>query len=249
MDQIDLYIDGMLNESEKEEFIHHIEECEQCRSYFNETLAMIEQLRKIGEVELPPQFHQQLMQSLEKNRASTVSRTPWMRIAIGIAASILITFAGYRLVNRIGVPWISSDMGEEMKTESAEQFSMPREEMESSESSESGEQYDLKMDTYADEERTAVSEDAKESPDTSKSMAGKQMEIVVEVENILTAKEQLKDFIEENEMNILQESNEEIIVELTEKNIQAFWDFLEIIGRVEQPTEQTEVQVVKVILK
>ncbi|MEE1070916.1 MAG: zf-HC2 domain-containing protein [Cellulosilyticum sp.] len=65
---ISAYVDGMLSPQEKEQVVSHLENCTQCKASYEVLLHMVDGCRQIKEIELPKDFHQNLMGKIQKEQ-------------------------------------------------------------------------------------------------------------------------------------------------------------------------------------
>lgn len=85
---ISLYIDDELDEANKNELIKHLENCPLCRKEYEELKALKEMLGKIGDEELPENFHNELMAKIKPAKEKTKKKKfVWSRYS-SLAASI-----------------------------------------------------------------------------------------------------------------------------------------------------------------
>lgn len=91
---ISLYIDDELDENEKNGLIEHLENCPLCRKEYEELKAIKEMVGKIGEEELPENFHNELMAKIkpvkEKTKKKKFSTAKYSSLAASICAVLLV---------------------------------------------------------------------------------------------------------------------------------------------------------------
>jgi hypothetical protein len=65
--KLDDYIDSeILSDEERAEIQAHLEKCEECRREYEDMVKIKEELKKLADVELPKQFHKNLMKQIRK---------------------------------------------------------------------------------------------------------------------------------------------------------------------------------------
>lgn len=94
----DLYIDNEICEADRRELIKHLESCEQCKSELSQLMEMVEEINKLPEIELPENFHSELMgrikdESVKAEMEHKKSRVPNFRWISGIAAAVVLVVA------------------------------------------------------------------------------------------------------------------------------------------------------------
>jgi len=99
---ISFYIDESISDNDKIIVEEHIKNCQNCQNYFDELKSIISQVNNIEDVELPENFHSELMGrvknslSEEKSNIINLSRFNWKKIS-SIAAVFFIAFLGIDL--------------------------------------------------------------------------------------------------------------------------------------------------------
>jgi len=98
---ISFYIDESISDNDKSIVEEHIKSCQSCQNYFNELKSIINQVNNIEDVELPENFHSELMgrvkNSLSKeNNVIDLSKFNWKKIS-SIAAVFFVAFLGINL--------------------------------------------------------------------------------------------------------------------------------------------------------
>ena len=113
IENIDLYIDNMLDEAESEKMREHIESCEICRNEYEEIISIVEGLGGLDVEPLPQGFDDMLRERLEnevvlaeKEQNETgnnyvYSLSKFMKKFSYIAASIMIIAGGYSLYRQV----------------------------------------------------------------------------------------------------------------------------------------------------
>lgn len=64
---ISLYVDGELEQDKICELENHIESCESCKNEFNQILDIVDSLKSLPQLELPDDFHNELMDKIKAN--------------------------------------------------------------------------------------------------------------------------------------------------------------------------------------
>ena len=124
IENIDLYIDNMLDEVEHEEMRAHMESCESCKSEYEEIRSIVEGLGELQAEPLPKEFDRMLRERLESERALTEEQ-PKEKFNNNIfafskiekrfsylAASIIIIAGGYSMYKQIETAGIDNKGGE-----------------------------------------------------------------------------------------------------------------------------------------
>lgn len=62
---ISLYIDGQLDKTEIDELEYHIENCDMCKSEFNQIIDMVDILNTMPQQKLPENFHNEIMNAIK----------------------------------------------------------------------------------------------------------------------------------------------------------------------------------------
>ena len=113
IENIDLYIDNMLDEAESEKMREHIESCEICRNEYEEIISIVEGLGGLDVEPLPQGLDDMLRERLEnevvlaeKEQNETgnnyvYSLSKFMKKFSYIAASIMIIAGGYSLYRQV----------------------------------------------------------------------------------------------------------------------------------------------------
>ncbi len=106
MEKISLYIDGELNEAEAEALLAHLEGCKACKREYEEIKSLVDSLRDLDEIELPPGYHEELMKKIAS--ANVVSFPSdkkemkthrWRKYSTAAAALILLLAVGSQFGN------------------------------------------------------------------------------------------------------------------------------------------------------
>ena len=93
-EKLSLYIDGMLSEEEEKAVVAHLDLCETCHEAYEILTGMISLLKTSEEVELPKDFHENLMRRIKQEQKVTsikAKRFKWEYPA-GLVASLLVGF-------------------------------------------------------------------------------------------------------------------------------------------------------------
>lgn len=113
---ISLYIDDLLNEEQKEEFLKHINECSECAQKFKEASFIAQLCRESDDIELPVDFSSSLHKRLvdldaqeTKNRNKLLIFNKKWIAGLSTAAVIVISLLAYNLLPQVG--YKSSDTG------------------------------------------------------------------------------------------------------------------------------------------
>jgi hypothetical protein len=127
-EQISLYIDGMLDMEQEEEFKQHINICADCRCELDEMMELVRLCNSIPEEDLPDNFKQELhiklMAEKEKQKKSKwvrAIRSKSIRFGSAIAAVVMLVFAmrGVFIHNMPLKGTQNSDISLQYNTESA----------------------------------------------------------------------------------------------------------------------------------
>lgn len=99
LEMISPYLDGELQEEEKEEFLAHLEQCPQCKKEVEELEQLLHDFSEIPEVELPDGFHEELMAKIKDSVVVPISiqkkkNTPWRKIIAVAAVFAIVVLAG-----------------------------------------------------------------------------------------------------------------------------------------------------------
>lgn len=119
-----------INDNELQSVLRHIEECEECRTYYDVMNGMLEELNSFEELELPEGFHNKLHFALKRETQepanSRKSLVKGLKIAAIGTCSVLVVMAAVSLLpSRVAYDDMSNMVAEEaMEAE-------PREYMES----------------------------------------------------------------------------------------------------------------------
>ena len=116
-EMMSLYIDCLLNETEKEEFEKHIEECEECKQEFEILKNMLAECN-FEEEELPQGFKEQLHIKLVAEKSKTKKsilgfNTNW-KSATGLAAAVLIFAVGIWSLPKVLAPDMAGTGGNQI---------------------------------------------------------------------------------------------------------------------------------------
>ena len=92
---IPLYIDNMLSDEENDEVLRHLKTCKKCQSELEYLKSIIDTTKDIPEIDLPKDFHKNLMEKAEKiERTKKKKRYITLRhISTGVAAAALIAIS------------------------------------------------------------------------------------------------------------------------------------------------------------
>lgn len=71
---ISLYLDNELNYESEKELFEHIEECSFCKKEFEELKALVEILNDEPDIELPENFHSELMQKINEEKVVDINK-------------------------------------------------------------------------------------------------------------------------------------------------------------------------------
>ncbi|WP_192929772.1 DUF4349 domain-containing protein [Alkaliphilus serpentinus] len=118
-----LYIDDMLSENEREDFLQHIEECSICKMALKNLQTVVECLKDIEDIELPPDFNTTLRQRLTSIEQPQITKTKktlqWAsKHWKGLAASLMIVVFSAAAFNAINGP-LQYKASEELAYDSA----------------------------------------------------------------------------------------------------------------------------------
>ncbi len=94
LEKMSLYLDEDLNKQEQEELFNHIAECESCKKEFEELKNIVGDLRKAEFLELPENYHKELMERISEEKIIPVDFTSkkksnWKKYT-SIAAGFLV---------------------------------------------------------------------------------------------------------------------------------------------------------------
>lgn len=121
IENLDLYIDGVLSKEEGKAVESHIGECEACKAEYESLSAIIAGLQSLEEDKLPEGFDESLREKLEQI-SLPVSQTSKMRGLKSyrwmayVAASLLVLAGSYAIFENLEVP-DKADQQLSMKTE------------------------------------------------------------------------------------------------------------------------------------
>lgn len=118
--EMSVYIDGMLIGKKAKEFEEHLKSCESCSNEFDELKGLIDEINGLEQIELPENYHLELMEKITKTEVSQKKvRKPVInfRQYTGIAAGVVITlFAVSILGSLLGNIGIRLDGGNDNGT-------------------------------------------------------------------------------------------------------------------------------------
>lgn len=99
-DLMSLYIDGLLQDGEKQELEQHIEDCPYCAQELKELKQVVERIQSEPQIELPENFHNEFMSKLKREvqRDKTKSRIINYRAYAGAAAGFILTIFCFNLM-------------------------------------------------------------------------------------------------------------------------------------------------------
>ena len=94
----DSYIDDEICEADRKELIKHLESCEKCKSELSQLMEMVEEINNLPEMELPENFHSELMEKIKdesiKNKIENKNgRVIDLRWISSIAAALVLVVA------------------------------------------------------------------------------------------------------------------------------------------------------------
>lgn len=100
---LNLQLDGALSPQEEQELEEHLASCPACRKDQEELAQMSQALRGLGEVQVPADFTQRVMEqvraeSQEKPKVISLQRRRWARTLMGLAACALLCIGIYRVI-------------------------------------------------------------------------------------------------------------------------------------------------------
>lgn len=100
---LNLHLDGALSPQEEQELEEHLASCPACRKEQEELAQMSQALRGLGEVQVPADFTQRVMEqvraeSQEKPKVISLLRRPQVRALAGLAACALLCIGIYRVI-------------------------------------------------------------------------------------------------------------------------------------------------------
>lgn len=100
---LNLQLDGALSPQEEQELEEHLASCPACRKEREELAQMSQALRGLGEVQVPADFTQRVMEqvraeSQEKPKVISLQRRRWTRTLMGLAACALLCIGIYRVI-------------------------------------------------------------------------------------------------------------------------------------------------------
>ncbi|RKY89151.1 hypothetical protein DRQ09_01855 [candidate division KSB1 bacterium] len=90
------YLDGILEEKQKQEFLNHIEKCENCKRELESTKELLGMISTIKPVEKAPSFYQEIMSGFYLKRAKVQNRT-------GIVEKFISTVSAFKKPVIIGI--------------------------------------------------------------------------------------------------------------------------------------------------
>lgn len=105
---LDLYIDAeILSDEEREEIRTHLDDCEACHREYEEMKKIQSELEKLADIELPKDFHKNLMKEIRKTDAKKEAFFKrHYRWSMGVAAVLIVgvmTTAGINLIPRLSM--------------------------------------------------------------------------------------------------------------------------------------------------
>ena len=104
LEEMSMYIDNMLSETERIEFERHLEACEDCRFEFNNFKTMLECINEIEEIELPLDFEATLHNRLLKEAEATRKQIKFpfrLKVISGVAAAVAVVVIGMTALNQL----------------------------------------------------------------------------------------------------------------------------------------------------
>ena len=102
---ISLYVDNELNDTQKQLFMNHLKECEECSEELIIYKKMVETLNNsYNEEEVPSGFHSDLMDKINNKQRNAVSNSKrnllrFVSIASGLVALFLVTIISVSILN------------------------------------------------------------------------------------------------------------------------------------------------------
>lgn len=97
--KISLYIDNQLDETERYDFEKHMNECEECKMYYDETVQILKFTSDVEDVELPDNYKATLRSKLELEVTEKKKRKVSWRQLTTIAASLLLVVVAYGFIS------------------------------------------------------------------------------------------------------------------------------------------------------
>ena len=101
------FVDGELNDAERDEVLAHLETCEGCREYLAELTAMHAALGDMEEFGAPEGFADGVMARLHESPKKRTPRTAWLSIAA--CAAIVLFAIGGPLRGQLGASKFAAD--------------------------------------------------------------------------------------------------------------------------------------------
>ncbi|MCT4611911.1 MAG: zf-HC2 domain-containing protein [Clostridia bacterium] len=90
-----LYIDNMLSENEREEFLNHINNCNECKEELSEFEKTVFMLKNMNDIDLPKTFHEELMIKIEREEKKQGKKFEIFKIKFGtlslVAAALIFS--------------------------------------------------------------------------------------------------------------------------------------------------------------
>jgi len=121
---ISLWVDGLLDEQEKEYFERHAKNCEQCGIELAEFENMISLMNSMEEVQLPEGFHERLHarleQEIESVGKSLISGSKPIKLVklIGAVAAIFVLVFSIRILDSADLLWNKQQVKDNMEISS-----------------------------------------------------------------------------------------------------------------------------------
>lgn len=95
LDMINPFIDNELSKEEREEFLKHISNCENCREEFNQIKDMVENIKNIPLEVVPKELHNEIMNRVRGEKRISF---PWQKYSL-IAAAFICVFVIFNQVD------------------------------------------------------------------------------------------------------------------------------------------------------
>ncbi|MFV0504511.1 MAG: DUF4349 domain-containing protein [Lachnospirales bacterium] len=105
LDIISMYIDGKLNEKEKEDLLAHLATCSGCTNYYNMLLEIKDDFATLDAVEIPDNFHETMMLKVKEEIKNSRKQKKWKinfnipAYAASFIVSLLVLFPVFNIIN------------------------------------------------------------------------------------------------------------------------------------------------------
>lgn len=116
LDLIEPFLDHELEASLAEHFRRHLDECPACRAEASAARRLLNELRSLPEIDLPPRVVEQVERTIDRERLHSINRPAGRRLSWLAAAAVLVLAVGAVMNDRLQ----SASNGEDARRAAAE---------------------------------------------------------------------------------------------------------------------------------